>query len=94
MLCDMRYRVFHGDTRAEEIYTIYPDGIAVSYYYDETYVNNCAGDPTYVPYSIGKLTRVSYAPVGGQDASEDATLGFDLMQRPTSTWSPCSPVIT
>ncbi|MFW6035706.1 MAG: hypothetical protein ACOCRZ_05570 [Halothermotrichaceae bacterium] len=28
-LNDMRYRVFHGDTRAEEIYTIYPDGIAV-----------------------------------------------------------------
>lgn len=28
-LCDMRYRVFHGDTRAEEIYTIYPDGVAV-----------------------------------------------------------------
>ncbi len=28
-LPDMRYRVFHGDTRAEEIYTIYPDGIAV-----------------------------------------------------------------
>jgi hypothetical protein len=29
MLNDMRYRVFHGDTRAEEIYTIYPDGVAV-----------------------------------------------------------------
>jgi hypothetical protein len=28
-LADMRYRVFHGNTRAEEIYTIYPDGIAV-----------------------------------------------------------------
>lgn len=28
-LPDMRYRIFHGDTRAEEIYTIYPDGIAV-----------------------------------------------------------------
>jgi len=28
-LSDMRYRIFHGDTRAEEIYTIYPDGIAV-----------------------------------------------------------------
>ncbi|MFW6035315.1 MAG: hypothetical protein ACOCRZ_03575 [Halothermotrichaceae bacterium] len=28
-LNDMRYRVFHGNTRAEEIYTIYPDGIAV-----------------------------------------------------------------
>ncbi len=29
MLCDMRYRIFHGDTRAEEIYTIYPDGVAL-----------------------------------------------------------------
>jgi len=28
-LCDMRYRIFHGDTRAEEVYTVYPDGIAV-----------------------------------------------------------------
>ena len=28
-LADMRYRVFHGDSRAEEIYTIYPDGIAL-----------------------------------------------------------------
>jgi len=28
-LCDMRYRIFHGNTRAEEIYTIYPDGVAV-----------------------------------------------------------------
>ena len=28
-LNDMRYRIFHGDTRAEEIYTIYPDGVAV-----------------------------------------------------------------
>jgi hypothetical protein len=28
-LCDMRYRIFHGDTRAEEIYTVYPDGVAV-----------------------------------------------------------------
>lgn len=28
-LNDMRYRVFHGNTRAEEIYTIYPDGVAV-----------------------------------------------------------------
>lgn len=28
-LNDMRYRIFHGDTRAEEIYTIYPDGIAL-----------------------------------------------------------------
>ncbi len=28
-LNDMRYRIFHGDTHAEEIYTIYPDGIAV-----------------------------------------------------------------
>ncbi len=28
-LCDMQYRIFHGNTRAEEIYTIYPDGIAV-----------------------------------------------------------------
>ncbi|MFW5972294.1 MAG: hypothetical protein ACOCRL_02280 [Bacillota bacterium] len=28
-LCDMRYRIFHGDTHAEEIYTIYPDGVAV-----------------------------------------------------------------
>jgi hypothetical protein len=28
-LADMRYRIFHGDTRAEEIYTIYPDGVAV-----------------------------------------------------------------
>lgn len=28
-LCDMRYRIFHGDTRAEEVYTIYPDGVAV-----------------------------------------------------------------
>lgn len=28
-LNDMRYRIFHGDTRAEEIFTIYPDGIAV-----------------------------------------------------------------
>lgn len=28
-LPDMRYRNFHGDTRAEEIYTIYPDGVAV-----------------------------------------------------------------
>jgi len=28
-LPDMRYRIFHGDTRAEEIYTIYPDGVAV-----------------------------------------------------------------
>lgn len=28
-LPDMRYRIFHGNTRAEEIYTIYPDGIAV-----------------------------------------------------------------
>ncbi|MFW6308429.1 MAG: hypothetical protein ACOC1S_00265 [bacterium] len=28
-LNDMRYRIFHGDTRAEEIYTIYPDGMAV-----------------------------------------------------------------
>jgi hypothetical protein len=28
-LADMRYRVFHGNTRAEETYTIYPDGIAV-----------------------------------------------------------------
>ncbi len=28
-LPDMRYRIFHGDTRAEEIYTVYPDGIAV-----------------------------------------------------------------
>jgi len=28
-LADMRYRVFHGDTRADEIYTVYPDGIAV-----------------------------------------------------------------
>jgi hypothetical protein len=26
---DMRYRIFHGDSRADEIYTIYPDGIAV-----------------------------------------------------------------
>ncbi len=28
-LADMRYRVFHGNTHADEIYTIYPDGIAV-----------------------------------------------------------------
>jgi hypothetical protein len=28
-LPDMRYRIFHGNTRAEEIYTIYPDGVAV-----------------------------------------------------------------
>lgn len=28
-LADMRYRIFHGNTRAEEIYTIYPDGVAV-----------------------------------------------------------------
>lgn len=28
-LCDMRYRIFHGDTRAEEIYTFYPDGVGV-----------------------------------------------------------------
>ncbi len=28
-LNDMRYRIFHGNTRAEEIYTIYPDGVAV-----------------------------------------------------------------
>ncbi len=28
-LCDMRYRIFHGNTRAEETYTIYPDGVAV-----------------------------------------------------------------
>ncbi len=28
-LSDMRYRIFHGDTSAEEIYTIYPDGIAI-----------------------------------------------------------------
>lgn len=28
-LCDMRYRIFHGNTKAEEIYTIYPDGVAV-----------------------------------------------------------------
>ena len=28
-LPDMRYRIFHGDTRAEEIYTVYPDGVAV-----------------------------------------------------------------
>jgi hypothetical protein len=28
-LNDMRYRIFHGDTHAEEIYTIYPDGMAV-----------------------------------------------------------------
>jgi hypothetical protein len=28
-LNDMRYRIFHGDTRAEEIYTVYPDGVAV-----------------------------------------------------------------
>jgi hypothetical protein len=29
VLADMRYRIFHGDTRAEEIYTIYPDGMAL-----------------------------------------------------------------
>ena len=28
-LCDMRYRIFHGDSWADEIFTIYPDGIAV-----------------------------------------------------------------
>lgn len=28
-LPDMRYRNFHGDSRAEEIYTIYPDGLAL-----------------------------------------------------------------
>ncbi len=28
-LNDMRYKVFHGNTTAEEIYTIYPDGVAV-----------------------------------------------------------------
>lgn len=28
-LNDMRYRIFHGDTRAEEFFTIYPDGVAV-----------------------------------------------------------------
>ena len=26
---DLRYRIFHGNTRGEEIFTIYPDGIAV-----------------------------------------------------------------
>ncbi len=26
---DMRYRIFHGDTTAEEIYTLYDDGVAV-----------------------------------------------------------------
>ena len=28
-LNDMRYKVFHGNTMADEIYTIYPDGVAV-----------------------------------------------------------------
>jgi hypothetical protein len=28
-LNDIQYRVFHGDSHAEEIYTIYPDGLAV-----------------------------------------------------------------
>jgi hypothetical protein len=28
-LADMRYRIFHGDTHAEEIYTFYPDGVAL-----------------------------------------------------------------
>jgi len=28
-LTDIQYRVFHGNSRAEEIYTIYPDGVAV-----------------------------------------------------------------
>lgn len=28
-LPDMRYRNFHGDSRAQEIYTIYPDGVAL-----------------------------------------------------------------
>jgi hypothetical protein len=26
---DLRYQIFHGNTRGEEIFTIYPDGVAV-----------------------------------------------------------------
>jgi hypothetical protein len=28
-LCDNRFRIFHGNTTADETYTIYPDGIAI-----------------------------------------------------------------
>jgi hypothetical protein len=28
-LCDNRFRIFHGNTTADETYTVYPDGIAV-----------------------------------------------------------------
>jgi len=65
-------------------YKYYPDGSTVTYTYDETSVTNCAEQIVSVPYSTGKLTRVNYAPPG-QDASEDAILSFDLMQRVTSS---------
>jgi hypothetical protein len=28
-LCDNRFRIFHGNTTADETYTVYPDGIAI-----------------------------------------------------------------
>ena len=28
-LCDNRFRIFHGNTTADETYTVYPDGIAM-----------------------------------------------------------------
>ena len=65
-------------------YKYYPDGSMVTYTYDETSLTNCMGQIISVPYSIGKLTRVNYAPIG-QDASEDAILSFDMMQRVTGS---------
>lgn len=70
-LNDMRYRIFHGDTHAEEIYTIYPDGIAIR----EVILwpgtkNNHGGNPNF--WQVGEWILINAA----------GTSPLDFLQMP------------
>ena len=75
---------FDYDGLNRVLHKYYPNGNVGTHTYDETSMTTAWGRPISVPYSKGKLTKVSYAPTG-QDASEDAILSFDVMQRVTSS---------
>lgn len=47
-LCDNRYRIFHGNTTADEYFTVYPDGIAIRRLVGWPGTENAfGGNPTY-----------------------------------------------
>lgn len=71
-LNDTRYRIFNGDTRAEEIYTIYPDGVAVrEIVYFPGSTSSHGGNSNF--WQVGEWILINAAPCGPADVIDTET---------------------